>query len=145
MWLCESGGFNRTKGGSVELQTDRTWKILIYLFIMCGICCSVAKSCMTLCNYLNCNMPRFPVLHYLSEFVKTHVHWASDAIQPSHPQLPPLVSSIFPSIRVILCSTWDLSSLTKNWTCAPCIEDRSLNHWTAREVSKKIILDDRSI
>ena len=137
MWLCESGGFNRTKGDPVESQTDRTWKIFIYLFIMCGICCSVAKSCLTLCNYLNCNMPSFPVLHYLPEFVKTHVHGVSDTIQPSHPQMPAFMSSIFPSIRVILYSTWDLSSLARNRTCAPCIEDWSLNHWTAREVSKK--------
>ena len=28
---------------------------------------------------------RVPVLHYLPEFPKTHVHWVSDAIQPSHP------------------------------------------------------------
>ena len=29
---------------------------------------------------------------------------------------------------------WDLSSLTKDRTCTPCIGRRSLNHWTAREV-----------
>ena len=31
-----------------------------------------------------------PVLHHLLEFAQTHVHWVSDAIQPSHPLLPPL-------------------------------------------------------
>ena len=31
----------------------------------------------------------FPVLHYLPEFAQTHVHWVSDAIQPSHPLLSP--------------------------------------------------------
>ena len=30
-------------------------------------------------------MPGFPVLHYLPKFAQTHVHWVSDAIQPSHP------------------------------------------------------------
>ena len=30
-------------------------------------------------------MPGFPILHYLPEFAQTHVHWVSDAIQPSHP------------------------------------------------------------
>ena len=50
---------------------------------------------------MNCSMPGFPVLHYLPEFVQTHVRWASDAIQPSHSLLPPSpLSSIFPSIRV---------------------------------------------
>ena len=30
-----------------------------------------------------------PVLRYLPEFAQTHVHWVSDAIQPSHPLSPP--------------------------------------------------------
>ena len=38
---------------------------------------------------MDCNIPGFPVLHYLPEFVQTHVHWVSDAIEPSHPLLPP--------------------------------------------------------
>ena len=33
--------------------------------------------------------PGFPVLHHLLEFAQTHVHWVSDAIQPSHPLLSP--------------------------------------------------------
>ena len=33
--------------------------------------------------------PDFPVLHYLPEFAQTHVHWVSDAIQPSYPLSPP--------------------------------------------------------
>ena len=42
-----------------------------------------------LCNAVNCSMPGFPVLHYLPEFAQTHVHWVSDAIQPSLPLLSP--------------------------------------------------------
>ena len=34
---------------------------------------------------MDCSMPGFPFLHYLPEFIQTHVHWVSDAIQPSHP------------------------------------------------------------
>ena len=48
-------------------------------------CCSVTKSCPTLCDPMN----RFPVLHCLSEFAQTHVLWVSDAIPPSHPLSPP--------------------------------------------------------
>ena len=48
----------------------------------------VAQSCLTLCDPMNCSMPGFPVLHYLSKFVQTHVHWVNDIIQPSHPLLP---------------------------------------------------------
>ena len=49
-----------------------------------GRCCSVAQSCPTLCNHMNCSTPGFPVLHYLLEFAQTHIHWIDDAIQPSH-------------------------------------------------------------
>ena len=38
---------------------------------------------------MDCNTPGFPVLHYLLEFAQIHVHWVSDAIQPSHPLSPP--------------------------------------------------------
>ena len=41
----------------------------------------------------NCSTPGFPVLHYLPEFAQTHVHWVSDAIQPSHPLLSPSSSA----------------------------------------------------
>ena len=46
--------------------------------------CSVAKSCLILCDPMDCSTPGFPVLHYLPEFAQTHVHWVGDAIQPSH-------------------------------------------------------------
>ena len=66
-----------------------------------GYCCSVAKSCPTLCNPMDCSTTGFPVLHSLQEFAQIHVHWVGDAIQPSHPLLPLLLlSSVFPSIRV---------------------------------------------
>ena len=40
--------------------------------------------CPTLCDPMDCSMPGFSVLRYLLEFAQTHVHWISDAIQPSH-------------------------------------------------------------
>ena len=33
--------------------------------------------------------PGVPALHYLSDSTQTHVHWVSDAIQPSQPLPPP--------------------------------------------------------
>ena len=51
--------------------------------------CSVAQSCPALCEPMNCSMPGTPILHYLLEFVQTHVHWVSDVIQPSHPLSSP--------------------------------------------------------
>jgi len=52
-------------------------------------CCSVAKSRPTLCNPMNCSTPGFPVLHLLQELAQTHMHWVSDAIQPSRLWPPP--------------------------------------------------------
>ena len=57
----------------------------------CGGCFSVTQPCPVLCDPIDCSTPSFPVLHYLLEFVQTHVHWISDVIQPSHP-----LSSPFP-------------------------------------------------
>ena len=50
---------------------------------------SVAKSCPTLCDPMNHSMPGLPVHHQLLESTQTHVHWVSDAIQPSHPLSSP--------------------------------------------------------
>ena len=49
---------------------------------------SVAQSCLTLCNPMDYSTPGLPVHHQLPEFTQTHVHWVSDAIQPSHPVFP---------------------------------------------------------
>ena len=52
---------------------------------------SVAQSCLTLCDPMDCSTPGLPVHHQLLEFTQTHVHCVGDAIQPSHP-----LSSPFP-------------------------------------------------
>ena len=67
--------------------------------LSCSFCCSVTKSCPTLCDPMNCSTPGLPVHHQLLEFIQTHVHRVSDAIQPSHPlsspsSLPPIPTSI---------------------------------------------------
>ena len=50
---------------------------------------SVAQSCPTLCDPMNCSTPGLPVHHQLLEFTQTHVHQVGDAIQPSHPLSSP--------------------------------------------------------
>ena len=66
---------------------------------------SVQFSCsvvLTLCDPTNCSTPGLPVHHKLLEFTQTHIHWDSDAIQPSHPLLSPSsLAPVPPSIRVI--------------------------------------------
>ena len=98
------------------------WEISYFLFFLLSLtgnrfsksiscCCSVAQSSLTLSNPLDWNMIDFPVFHHLPALAQTHVHWVSDAIQPSHPLLSPLLPSTFPSIRVFssesaLCIRW---------------------------------------
>ena len=50
---------------------------------------SVIQSCLTLCDSMDYSTPGLPVHHQLPEFTQTHVHWVSDAIQPSHPLSSP--------------------------------------------------------
>jgi len=50
---------------------------------------SVAQSCPTLCDPMDCSTPGFPVYHQLPEPTQTLVHRVSDAIQPSHPLSSP--------------------------------------------------------
>ena len=64
-------------------------------------CCSVAKSCLTLFDPMDCSTPGFPVFNHLPELIQTYIHWVSDTIQLSHPPSTVLfLPSIFPSIRV---------------------------------------------
>ena len=77
-----------------EVQhSDVTWKLVwksSYVPEHTSVCCisqfsSVAQSCPTLCNRMDCSTSGLPVHHQLPEFTQTHVHWVGDAIQTSHP------------------------------------------------------------
>ena len=64
----------------ISLVTVCSTKICVTLcpwthsvFLWC--CCSVTKSCLTLCHSMNCSMPGFPVLRCFLEFAQTRVHW----------------------------------------------------------------------
>ena len=52
---------------------------------------------------MDCSIPGFSVHHHRPELAQTHVHWVSDAIQPSHP-----LSSSFLMNEVIIenCCCW---------------------------------------
>ena len=45
---------------------------------------SVAQSCLTLCDPMDCSTPGFPIFHQLPKLTQTHVHQVGDATQPSH-------------------------------------------------------------
>jgi len=77
---------HKTKAGRV-----RFWSLYLKPFS------SVAQSCPTLCNPMDCSTPGLPVHHQLPEFTQTHVHQARDTIQPSHPLLSPSRPAPYPS------------------------------------------------
>ena len=58
---------------------------------------SVAQSCLTLCDPVNCSLPGLPVHHQFPEFTQTHIPRVGDAIQPSHPLLSPSPPASNPS------------------------------------------------
>ena len=60
-----------------------------YCLVLRCCYCSVAQSCPTLFNPMDCSMPGFPVHHQLLELAQTHVHQASDVIRLSHPLSSP--------------------------------------------------------
>ena len=57
----------------------------------------VTQSCPTLWDPMNHSTPGLPVHHQLPEFTQAHVHWVSNAIQPSHPLLSPSPPAANPS------------------------------------------------
>ena len=82
----------------VEMQRERQQapSCLVFLFVVFQF-----LSRVQLCDLMDCSMPDFPVLYHLPEFAQIHVHWVSDAIQPSHPlSSPSRPAFIFSSIRV---------------------------------------------
>ena len=97
---------------------------------------SVTQSCPTLCDPMNHSTPGLPVHHQLQDFTQTHVHWVSDAIQPSHPLLSPsppaislsqhllLLPSRFSHVR--LCGTpW-----TAAYQASPSMGFSRQEHWS---------------
>ena len=91
----------------------------------------------TLCDPMDCSTPGFPVHHQLPDLAQTHVHWVSDASQPSHPVLSPFPAAFnlsrhqgLSSESVLLIRWWkywsfslsihpsnEYSGLTQLYTC----------------------------
>ena len=89
--LPHSGLFHWTQCSEISFMLSQTarfpslygWVIYTY-----SCCCSVAQSCLTLREPMDCSMPGLPVPHHLPEFAQVHAHCIGDAIQPSHPLMP---------------------------------------------------------
>ena len=61
----------------------------LYTFRQSWFRSSVQLLSLTLCDPMDWSMPGLPVHLQLPEITQTHVHWVSDAIQPSHPLSSP--------------------------------------------------------
>ena len=71
-----------------QSNSDQHYLFSGILIFISGICCycSVAQSCLILCNPMDCNTPAFPLLHYL---------WVCSNSRPSswwcHPTISPSI------------------------------------------------------
>ena len=67
---------------------------LLYSKVNQLCCCSVAQSCPTLCDPMDCSTPGLPVPHHLLKLAQVHVHCIGGAIQSSHPLTPSSPSAL---------------------------------------------------
>ena len=74
-WWCPNFSVHFLKTGVQLLSSIVSF---CYTIEWIGYCCSVTKSCPTLCP-MDLSLPAFSVLHYLLEFAQIH-HWVSDAV-----------------------------------------------------------------
>ena len=63
--------------------------VCVYIYIYIYKFSSVAQSCPTLGDPMDCSTPGLPAHHQLPELAQTHAHRVGDAIQPSHPLSAP--------------------------------------------------------
>ena len=77
---CSLGSFMHLDSARTCSQNNKAPKSRVYMSR-----CSVNKSCLTLCDPMNCSTPGFPILQYLLEVALIHVHCLSDTIQSFHP------------------------------------------------------------
>ena len=108
---------------------------------------SVAQSCLTLCDPMNCSTPGFPVHHQLLKFIQTHVHRVGDAIQPSHPLLSPFPPVPNPShIRVFSNESTLRMRWPKYWSFSfSIIPSKDTRDWSPLEWTGWISLQSKGL
>ena len=88
-WTCchqQYHGNSSKKNKQPAIAEHFIWTDSVLGALQNCCCCSVAKSCLTLCDPVDCSTSGSSVLQYLPEFAQIH------AIQPSH-----LLSPSYPS------------------------------------------------
>ena len=86
-WLL-SPHFQLTKISLDKPLPEGNWKLCSTMYwqpqqLHVSICSVQSFSRVWLCDHMDCSTAGLPVHHQLLEFTQTHVHWVSDAIQPS--------------------------------------------------------------
>ena len=87
-----TGFFSASSLTDPVLNTFHTVYYLIFSRRLSVQFSSVAQSCPTLSDPMNCSTPGLPVHHQLLEFTQTHVHLVGDAIQPLSSSVVPFSS-----------------------------------------------------
>ena len=82
----EENGYMYMYGWAPLLSTWNDHNIANWLSVQFS---SIAQSCRTLWDPIDCSTIGFPVYHQLLELAQIHVHRVGDAIQPSHPLSSP--------------------------------------------------------
>ena len=75
---------NQTRVTCIAGGFFTNWDIRVRSTLQNQSVSSVAQSCLTLCDPMDCSMPGFPVHHQLPEPTQSHVHCIGDVIQPPH-------------------------------------------------------------
>ena len=81
-----------------------------------GKCCSVANSCLTLCNPMDCSMPGYPVLHCFPEFSQIMSIGDNYLNMSSSAMLFSFCLQSFPSIRAFFSESAFRIRWPKYWS-----------------------------
>ena len=93
---------------------------------------------------MNYSTPGFPVLHYIPEFAQTHVHWVSDAIQPSLLLALLLLPSVFPESRSFPVS-WFFASSGQSMGALASVLPMNIQGWFPLELTGLISLMSKGL
>ena len=121
---------------SLKNLDSNIWCPFPELFCCCW--CSVAQSCPTLWDPMDCSMPGFSVLHYL-------VHWVGDAHHIlCHPLL--FLLSIFPSIRIFSSESAFPIRWPKYWSfISASILPMNIQGWCPLELTGSMSLQSEGL
>ena len=96
---------------------------------------------------MDCSTPGLPIHHQLPEFTKAHVHWVSDAIQPSHPLSSPSLPIFNLSQHQGLFTPWQIDGETMEmvkdfiFLCSKITTDGDCSH----EIKRRLLLGRKAM